>query len=367
MKCSQILHAAEAEIHDLEEEEKWDRIRKPVLPDPVGDPALLDYSVDPSNRLRAKFAATGLQVIVKMASIELSAASPDFGAGSWHVEGQMNERIVATALYYLDSENVTDSSLSFRMHPPYDGEKYQALVSQGNFGWLEALFGQEFGDSRDELVQLYGHVATPEGRLLAFPNCFQHQVSGFRLKEGASSGHRRFVALWLVDPHTRIVSTANVPPQRADWWQEAVFADLAVAGEGRQADMTPAELTKIQKEQGLDHAVAAGGVRSRRRPAQRGAQELEIKDTQHSTGMENTKARADSPDSAADSKGAAQLPFPSEILRMVREQGEMGGGLMTREEAAMERLKLMDERSRLAGVYEREMYDLRSTYYSCEH
>jgi hypothetical protein len=52
---------------------------------------------------------------------------------------------------------------------------------------------------------------------------------------------------------------------------------------------------------------------------------------------------------------------------MVREQGEMGGGLMTREEAAMERLKLMDERSRLAGVYEREMYHIRSSYYFCEH
>lgn len=26
------------------------------------------------------------------------------------------------------------------------------------------------------------------------------------------------MALWLVDPHRRILSTANVPPQQKDWW-----------------------------------------------------------------------------------------------------------------------------------------------------
>ncbi len=29
---------------------------------------------------------------------------------------------------------------------------------------------------------------------------------------------------WLVDPHQRIIPTANVPPQQLDWWtEEAVF------------------------------------------------------------------------------------------------------------------------------------------------
>lgn len=26
--------------------------------------------------------------------------------------------------------------------------------------------------------------------------------------------------LWLIDPHRRIISTANVPPQQRDWWPE---------------------------------------------------------------------------------------------------------------------------------------------------
>jgi len=34
----------------------------------------------------------------------------------------MNERIVATALYYVDSDNVTPSSLSFRMQTDPDND-----------------------------------------------------------------------------------------------------------------------------------------------------------------------------------------------------------------------------------------------------
>lgn len=49
----------------------------------------------------------------------------------------------------------------------------------------------------------------------------QHRVSSFRLKDATKPGHRRFLALWLVDPHERIVSTANVPPQQRDWYADS--------------------------------------------------------------------------------------------------------------------------------------------------
>lgn len=48
----------------------------------------------------------------------------------------------------------------------------------------------------------------------------QHCVSPFRLEDPTKPGHRRFIALWLIDPHVRVVSTANVPPQQKDWWIE---------------------------------------------------------------------------------------------------------------------------------------------------
>lgn len=39
----------------------------------------------------------------------------------------------------------------------------------------------------------------------------------------AEPGHARFIKLMLVDPHYRICSTRNVPPQRHDWWANDVF------------------------------------------------------------------------------------------------------------------------------------------------
>lgn len=64
--------------------------------------------------LRERFRKRGLQVIVKLANIVLTPEKPKYGGGSWSVEGQPNESICATALYYYDSENIADNSLSFR-------------------------------------------------------------------------------------------------------------------------------------------------------------------------------------------------------------------------------------------------------------
>ena len=64
--------------------------------------------------LQKNFADAGLQVIFKLANIHLSAEKPEYEGGSWHVEGALNEHICATALYYYDQENVTDSYLGFR-------------------------------------------------------------------------------------------------------------------------------------------------------------------------------------------------------------------------------------------------------------
>jgi hypothetical protein len=64
--------------------------------------------------------------------------------------------------------------------------------------------------------QELGSVATPQGRLLAWPNVMHHKVEPFELIDPIRPGHRRCIALYLVDPHYRICSTLNVPPQRHD-------------------------------------------------------------------------------------------------------------------------------------------------------
>jgi hypothetical protein len=74
--------------------------------------------------------------------------------------------------------------------------------------------------NEESSVQELGGVETFPGRLLAFPNVMQHKVSPFELEDKAKPGHRKILVAFLVDPHIRVISTANVPPQRQDWWSE---------------------------------------------------------------------------------------------------------------------------------------------------
>jgi hypothetical protein len=71
-------------------------------------------------------------------------------------------------------------------------------------------------------VQEIGKVLTKPGRILAFPNVLQHKVGSFELQDKSKPGHRKILAMFLVDPHIKILSTANVPPQRRDWWAAEV-------------------------------------------------------------------------------------------------------------------------------------------------
>ena len=80
-------------------------------------------------------------------------------------------------------------------------------------------------DDDQTAVQPAGRVLTREGRLLAFPNVIQHRVEPFRLSDSTKPGHRKILALFLVDPYVRVISTANVPPQQRDWWAEEARHD----------------------------------------------------------------------------------------------------------------------------------------------
>ena len=161
----------------------------------------------------------GLQVIFKLANIILD---PDTGTsryegGSWHVEGTLNERICASALYYYDQDNITDSHLAFRQ--ALDHEELISIPEQNEFQSLERYLGVE---NEGPALQPLGQVLTREGRLLAFPNCLQHQVQPFELQDPTRPGHRKILAMFLVDPHRPILSSAHVPPQRLDWWADEV-------------------------------------------------------------------------------------------------------------------------------------------------
>ncbi|MFC4495798.1 DUF4246 domain-containing protein [Streptomyces ovatisporus] len=184
-----------------EAHEDWWQNRRPVIPDA---PAFTSPEL-PDESARVDLRGRRLQVIVKLATIHLTPDKPEYPGGSWHVEGMMNERIVSTGIYYWDSENITESRLSFRaaLDDPY--------YEQNDDNGLREVYGLE---DEDALNQVLGSTSTPAGRCLAFPNIMQHRVGSFRLTDPTRPGHRKILAFFLVDPSQKIVSTSEVPPQQ---------------------------------------------------------------------------------------------------------------------------------------------------------
>lgn len=197
----------------------WWENRRPVVPDaPEFTPPEL-----PGASARVDLRGRRLQVIVKLATIHLTPDRPEYAGGSWHVEGMMNERIVSTGIYYWDSENITESRLSFRT--ALDDPDYEQSDDNG----MREVYGLE---NEDALNQVLGSASTPAGRCLAFPNVLQHRVGPFRLDDPARPGHRKILAFFLVDPSQRIVSTSDVPPQQP--WSATTTMTLQQAESHRE-------------------------------------------------------------------------------------------------------------------------------------
>jgi hypothetical protein len=223
-------------------ERKWKRIRRVVHPEPGEEGSYQAWKQkhtwptpdDPYQRtgyyevnLQDEFRDQGLQVIVKLSSIELTPEQPTYSGGNWHLEGMLNEHIVATAIYYYDVENVTPSRLSVRQEATLDQDNLE--YEQSEHEPLATIFGTENPMTDVPAVQDIGSITTRQGRMLVFPNTLQHRVSSFELQDKTKPGHRRFVVLWLVDPHYRICSTRNVPPQQHDWWVEEGIEKIQLA------------------------------------------------------------------------------------------------------------------------------------------
>ncbi|KAJ2933492.1 hypothetical protein H1R20_g3577, partial [Candolleomyces eurysporus] len=194
--------------------------RVPEQPEPEEfDSDVLKGQRESPTNLKEKYGDLPLQVIVKLANIELTQEKPEYQGGTWHVEGKLNEAICATAIYYYHSENITHSSLAFRHQANADCLN-DVQYEQDAHEWLPHIFGLHQDGSA---VQDVGSVETCEGRLITFPNVLQHQVQPFKLADPTKPGHRKIVALFLVDPTTRVISTADVPCQRQDWWAEELL------------------------------------------------------------------------------------------------------------------------------------------------
>ncbi|KAH9925048.1 uncharacterized protein BXZ73DRAFT_50116 [Epithele typhae] len=189
---------------------EWDRTtRWPTIPEPAP-------FAPPPTAGRVEFPLRGrtLQVIVKLASIHLTPEKPVYPGGSWHVEGMANERVVATGLYYYAMENVAESRLAFRQRVG-DGDFGTKLpYENGDYKGPTVVYGLR---NDDALSQALGHLVAEEYKCVAFPNVYQHFVEAFKLEDETRPGHRKILALFLVDPNVRILSTTDVPPQQQEW------------------------------------------------------------------------------------------------------------------------------------------------------
>lgn len=78
----------------------------------------------------------------------------------------------------------------------------------------------------------------------------QHRVSSFKLIDPTKPGHRRFIALWLVDPTKRIVSTASIPPQQMSWYVEDILESNPSARK-EALDKLPPEVVELLAAPGI--------------------------------------------------------------------------------------------------------------------
>ncbi|OBT47266.1 hypothetical protein VE00_03432 [Pseudogymnoascus sp. WSF 3629] len=214
-----------------------------------------------SIRLEDMFRDQGLQVIVKIGSVTPSDTNV------WHMD-TLNEHIVATAIYFYDVENTTaEMKISFRQRACMD----QAYYHYNRSDWpappkkfevpredIESMLGfKEKSNLFALTTQEIGYISAVQGRLITWPSTLQYRFESATLGDGASEissssspkspspppsstptasksasstvpGYCRFVMLSLVDPHYRICSTRNVPPQEHAWWAEEVHNILAL-------------------------------------------------------------------------------------------------------------------------------------------
>ncbi|KAJ3086167.1 hypothetical protein HK102_013454 [Quaeritorhiza haematococci] len=197
---------------DDEYEEWWQN--RPVR---VPQPSTFEPPPEPKPEDVVDLKGQDLQVIVKLANIELTPENPRYPGGVWHVEGMENEHIVASGIYYYSCENITTSKLDFRVNvhePDYE---------QNDNNGVREVYGLEDGAP---LNQVLGGVETQEDRCICFPNIYQHKVAPFELEDPTKPGHRKILVFFLVDPAQRITSTKTVPPQQMQWFRDMVMKDV---------------------------------------------------------------------------------------------------------------------------------------------
>ena len=168
--------------------------------------------------LKKEFWNIGLQMVLDVQDISLGPQKTGYEGEEWHVQGQRNERICATAIYVYGAHNTTPAQLSFRKRVHVE----EAVIAKDYIQeppWAPEIYGARHGDP---VIQHMGDINLREARLLTYPNTFQTRLMPFELLDKSKPGHLKLLIVHLIDPQRRMMSTSMVPPQRRDWWAEEV-------------------------------------------------------------------------------------------------------------------------------------------------
>ena len=168
--------------------------------------------------LKKEFWNVGLQMVLDVQVIDLTPQRTNYEGEEWHVQGQRNERLCATAIYVYSALNTTPAQISFRKRVHVE----EAVIAKDYIQeppWASDIYGARHGDPA---IQHMGDINLREGRLVTYPNIFQTRLMPFELMDKSKPGHVKLLTVHLVDPQRRMMSTSMVPPQRRDWWAEEV-------------------------------------------------------------------------------------------------------------------------------------------------
>ncbi|KAH6917104.1 hypothetical protein BKA70DRAFT_1486502 [Coprinopsis sp. MPI-PUGE-AT-0042] len=169
---------------------------------------------------RRNLLGRNLQIITRIQTIKLTTSEPVYAGTDWHVEGMLNESIVACASHILESENLDEfAAFEFRKavsHPTGFRPGDEAATFQ--------TWGLRDGDPCHQYV---GSVPLCENLSISFPNIYQYRLNPFGLANPLQEGRATIVTFLLVDPDAPpILSTANVPPQHPLWIRKALYDGL---------------------------------------------------------------------------------------------------------------------------------------------
>ncbi|GIK05380.1 hypothetical protein Aspvir_009489 [Aspergillus viridinutans] len=221
----------------------------------------------------------GLQAIFKVSSVDLTPERPSYeGDSDFQVAGMLNERIVATAVCFYDVENIGGARISFQQEARMNEYEFN-LFDPDKIELAWDIPHWDYWASPPTLppqaLQNLGSIATSNnGQLLAWPNTLRYKVEPFSLVDSSRPGHLRYITIHLVDPHYRICSIRNVPPQQHDWWPKARAMSNNLNGApppevmdtlGLQTEvlpMTVQESLEAQKETDLERENAMEKLRS---------------------------------------------------------------------------------------------------------